>query len=101
MKGKTNGLMGMGGRSSGLSLHAGMHFRHEVRCAAMRYKDLVLGDAQRLAWESLSNQQREKFLKAGVRGTGRKLSDEIIRRWATDTGPPCEDASPRKSKSGG
>ena len=57
----------------------------------MRYIDVVLAAAKTLAWEKMSDKQREACLEEAVRGTGVKQSTSTIRRWAVQTGPGAGD----------
>lgn len=57
------------------------------RVAVVKYIDVVLTDAKQRAWEGLSDEQRETYLKAATAATGVKQPMSIIRRWAVQTGP--------------
>jgi hypothetical protein len=56
----------------------------------MRYIDQVLADARKAAWDDLSDEQREVYLDAACRATGRKQPKSLIRRWAVQSGPKNE-----------
>lgn len=51
------------------------------------FRDFVLPTAQRLAWEALTDEQRERYLAAAVKASGTKTSKSVLRRWSVQTGP--------------
>jgi hypothetical protein len=54
---------------------------------AQYLRDYVLPEAQRLAWEALTDEQRERYLAAAVKASGTKTSKSVLRRWSVQTGP--------------